>query len=255
MKKLGLCSLALSGVLALAGCTTTDDANEKIDEIAEKLEELEGKYENQEVVDFDYAYGLFSLAQYSYSHNFQGYRDNLVMTINRAIEGTEVSIENYFYKDDSNNYHYVQIVSDGEIRVIYETSDAVYSVSKTNQGVVTKTNTELDSTELALITTRGEFLDVLGDANESKNSLTKVEKLENGNLSLTFVEEEGAVFGMRIFEITTDGKIISSKSSFSGLINGTVESFMEEITLSYGNANDTTFQEKLAWAEAQEVTE
>lgn len=249
MKKIGLCSLALAGVLALSGCQSGKKTNEKIDEIVQKMDE-------QEVADFDYAKGLFSLAGYYYYTNHEGYRDNLIITTTLTSGSSEQEKKDYFYKDDSNKYHFVTVENDGETRVIYEDGDEVYDVTKNSAGEITKEKTELDSTEIALNYVEGETLEWLFPGQKFLETLSKVEKLENGNIALTFVSvEEGYAYNA-VVEITTDAKVVSIthnsvnfRSSEQKIITR-----VQKKSFTYGNANDTSFQEKLAWAKAQSLS-
>lgn len=264
MKKIGLCALALAGVLAFTGCSVLGE--EKVDKIItavedkevkltqEQLDELLAKMEDKEIT-IDEAYNQYMLALIKLNMNYEGIRDNLVIT---AKNNSEVAIKESYYKDENGKYVY-QLVEENLKNVVYEDGENVFGfTSQTENSVTTTRKFESGYPSLEAMIHQ-DF--VLYDAIEmDKESILKAEYLENGNIVITCgTYKDGGDYDYTLssYEISKDAKLISIKIN-DGSVSGTPadwEASLFEFIFEYGVANDADFKALLSEAKAAALTE
>lgn len=243
MKKLGLCSLALAGALALSGCNK-----------ATSNDEIMRHIENNEKTDMDYAYGLFSLAKYNIYANVNGTRDNMVYTYSED-RGEEVVTTERFYKDpETNKYYYLyeekhSVDTGSKVRVVYESDGHVYDYTKNVRGEIEKEETDFSSIE-AYIRTVGSVFDVFDGI--EKDHLSKVEILDLTSFSLIFVGNNIKT----TVTMTNEGRILSATSTYLYIDQDTHDSYKVTMksAFDYTGADSLEFMEMVAAAKAQSLS-
>ena len=276
--------LAVTGLFSLAGCSLVNseldgdilsDVTKELEATNELLEETKGLLEDQNAkieellnnqnstLSLEEAYKLIELAQTKLYMNYEGITDNLTITSKNAEDGYEYDVVTFVYKDNEGNKYFASESSYNNISmykdVVYKKDANVYRyyAEMEDKEKVAYSYPSVDAYLSQRTINLGELM---GDLHRiEEDSITKVEKLENGNYkicaTLYSFEDDGNMYAIIETEITSDAKIVAineefcSISDMSNIVDAEREydyeyySFSINAEFKYGEVNVTKLTE------------
>ena len=262
--------------LKQSNSTTTEgngDLNNELEAIKQEQlianDILKAQYQKEE------AWQKYVTARSNYLTNTNGVRNNLVLDVDFAGYTFETS----FYKRPDGKYAILYKEAENDLTLIYQEDSSVYEFSQHEQdGVLVNTREEGSLTNLwnidysvfsALPVYTWEYYGLFGGKleNLTKDDITKVEVVENGNLKITFTRtvffekvyanyETAYVYQYNITttkEIAPDGKMVSEK--FDLYLDEYLQTVSFNTTFNYGEVDVAEITDYIAIANQTELEE